>query len=544
MPPLRRIAVAAVGTVLTSCLLALPSSALAGEGLALVGGPFEIREAFTDFDPHFLAVTRARDAGSFVAVWDESAGNAWMVRARRYDAAGHVLDPAPIEVNPTIRYWLQAPARVGADAAGGFVVVWAGSAQASDSPSIWGRRFTPAGAPDSAEARLNGATSGSLDEPALAMAAAGSSVAAWSEPGAAVWFQRYDSAGSSLLAGDQSLPAEGVGAYDSFAPAVAIDPDTEVFVVVRRTRQGPSPSDPACTNFRFGVELVGQLYSPAGETIGAPFYPLPGQPGGYRQPLVSLAPVGNGEFVAAWAQGNCSGTAPVVPTARVVHADGTLSDPFPLTTEIGSSPSVASDGQGRFAVGWWTAAGDVVRRFDRSGIPLGDAVLAVPASAEASIGSPLLASDGAGRIVVAWQTARDVATQYGTATEHRFLGQLLAPDAVRRVAIDIRPGTTPNPINLGSNGAVPVAILSDAGFDATTVDPTTVSLASAQVRLRGNGTPMASVSDVDGDGLDDLVVQVSTNALTLTASDTTATLQGTTRDGLHIEGVDSVRIVK
>ena len=71
-----------------------------------------------------------------------------------------------------------------------------------------------------------------------------------------------------------------------------------------------------------------------------------------------------------------------------------------------------------------------------------------------------------------------------------------------------------NPVNLGSNGVVPVAILSDEGFDATTVDATTVRLASAQVRLRGNGTPMASVYDVDGDGLADLVVHVSTSALT------------------------------
>ena len=168
----------------------------------------------------------------------------------------------------------------------------------------------------------------------------------------------------------------------------------------------------------------------------------------------------------------------------------------------------------------------------------------MPADATYAIGAPLLASDGAGRLVVAWQTSRDVATQYGAAQEHRFLGQLLAPSSARRVTIDIRPGTMPNPVNLGSNGVVPVAILSDAGFDATTIDPTTVTLASAQVRLRGNGTPMSSVADVNHDGLEDLVVQVSTSALALTASDTTATLEGSTFDGERVEGVDSVRIVK
>lgn len=57
------------------------------------------------------------------------------------------------------------------------------------------------------------------------------------------------------------------------------------------------------------------------------------------------------------------------------------------------------------------------------------------------------------------------------------------------VAIDIKPGSLPNSINLGSNGTVPVAILSSASLDAATIDPTTVALAGAAVELRGRGTP-------------------------------------------------------
>ena len=48
------------------------------------------------------------------------------------------------------------------------------------------------------------------------------------------------------------------------------------------------------------------------------------------------------------------------------------------------------------------------------------------------------------------------------------------------VTIDIKPGAFPNSINLGSNGNVPMAILSSADFDATTVDPETVTLADAR----------------------------------------------------------------
>lgn len=114
---------------------------------------------------------------------------------------------------------------------------------------------------------------------------------------------------------------------------------------------------------------------------------------------------------------------------------------------------------------------------------------------------------------------------------------------VVEVPIDIKPGSFPNSINLGSNGTVAVAILSTATFDATTVDPLTVTLASAPVRLKGKGTPMASTSDVNQDGRLDLIVHVSTDALQLSNEDTTADLEGETFGGLLIRGSDSVRIV-
>ena len=90
---------------------------------------------------------------------------------------------------------------------------------------------------------------------------------------------------------------------------------------------------------------------------------------------------------------------------------------------------------------------------------------------------------------------------------------------------------------------MPVAILSTATFDATTVNPITITLAEALVKLKGNGTPMASFQDVNGDGRLDLVVQVNTTALELSTGDTQATLTGQTFDGKSITGIDSVRIV-
>ena len=116
--------------------------------------------------------------------------------------------------------------------------------------------------------------------------------------------------------------------------------------------------------------------------------------------------------------------------------------------------------------------------------------------------------------------------------------------AVSLVAIDIKPGSFPNSINLGSEGKVPVAILSSPTFDAQRVDPATVTLAGAHVALKGKADKyMAAVQDVNGDGLPDLIVHVDTTALQLSAGDTKAVLEGKTYDGLCIRGTDTVRIV-
>ena len=111
------------------------------------------------------------------------------------------------------------------------------------------------------------------------------------------------------------------------------------------------------------------------------------------------------------------------------------------------------------------------------------------------------------------------------------------------VKIDIKPGSFPNSINLGSRGTVPVAIFSDGDFDATTVDRLTVKLAGAPVLLKRNGTPMASVEDVNGDGLPDLVVHVSTEDLQLSDAAIAAVLEGKTYSGTQIRGRDTVKVV-
>ena len=111
------------------------------------------------------------------------------------------------------------------------------------------------------------------------------------------------------------------------------------------------------------------------------------------------------------------------------------------------------------------------------------------------------------------------------------------------LVIDIKPGEGVNPINLGSRGKVPVAILSTAAFDASTVDVSSITLAGAHVARRKNGTFMASLEDVNGDKRRDLVLHFNTQDLTgLNSSSTSITLTGTV-NGRCASGTDTIKIV-
>lgn len=104
------------------------------------------------------------------------------------------------------------------------------------------------------------------------------------------------------------------------------------------------------------------------------------------------------------------------------------------------------------------------------------------------------------------------------------------------VLIDIKPGSYPNSINLGSRGVVPVAVLTTEGFDASTVDPVSVQFADAYP-LRW------TTKDVDYDGDLDLLFHFKTQELNLDMYSTEATLTGETFGGMPVQATDQVSIV-
>ena len=76
--------------------------------------------------------------------------------------------------------------------------------------------------------------------------------------------------------------------------------------------------------------------------------------------------------------------------------------------------------------------------------------------------------------------------------------------AIPTSEIDIRPGSTFNPVNVNSKGKLPVAILGSSVFDVSQIDVATVDFDIFEV----NGSTLATkcnTDDVDKDGIEDLV---------------------------------------
>jgi hypothetical protein len=128
---------------------------------------------------------------------------------------------------------------------------------------------------------------------------------------------------------------------------------------------------------------------------------------------------------------------------------------------------------------------------------------------------------------------------------------------IELVDIDIKPGSFPNSINLGSGGATPVAILGSDDLFVGDIDTDSLTLGTAGVKTVGKKDhQLCSIEDVSGDfssglagdpdGYLDLVCHFVTIEMAPEEGDTSAKLSGNflpEAGGGTFEGQDSVSIV-
>ena len=134
-----------------------------------------------------------------------------------------------------------------------------------------------------------------------------------------------------------------------------------------------------------------------------------------------------------------------------------------------------------------------------------------------------------------------------------ILGESYVPDGrhhafvaypAMSVAIDVMPGDLSNTIHLTSNEKVRVAILSSSTFDATTIDPLSVSFAGASLRVvGGKAKPKVWTKDLGRDGRLDLLLEFEVSELQLTASETLVVLHARTFNGAYVVGSDAVHVI-
>ena len=138
----------------------------------------------------------------------------------------------------------------------------------------------------------------------------------------------------------------------------------------------------------------------------------------------------------------------------------------------------------------------------------------------------------------------------GALDDVRLYDRLLTEEEVQQlflgtleVAIDVKPGSDDNCINIDGHGVIPVAILGADNFSVDDIDIDTLSFQGLAVRVRGNKGPLCSTEYSNDDSYLDMVCHFEDNPDEWLEGTSTGTLTGNLLDGTPIEGTDSICIV-
>jgi hypothetical protein len=157
------------------------------------------------------------------------------------------------------------------------------------------------------------------------------------------------------------------------------------------------------------------------------------------------------------------------------------------------------------------------------------------------------ASDGGFGSIPGWADRNRDETAPGYVVE--FDG-VCTEAALIEVMLKLSQGEGVRNINLESRGKIAVAVLSTEEFDATTIDPATVTLGDgadpeAPVASNPHEKFMMSWPDLDEDGLADALFHFNTEDLVtagLTLETTELVIHGMTHEGVEFSGMDAVSV--
>jgi hypothetical protein len=366
-----------------------------------VGDEFQVNS--TDFVASYgdRAKAVARDEeGNFLVVWyANNDGDGSGIFAQRFDAAG-MPQGIEFQVNSYTTYSQSYPS-VATTSDGGFVVAWHGYGLDGASYGIRGQRLDATGAALAAEFVVNDITTGYQYRPKVAATAGGGFVVAWESYDSGNYridARRFGMMGNPL-GGDFQANTDTTGRRYGASVDTA---DDGSFVVVWTAAYADGS----------GYGIAGRRFAADGNATGGEFQVNAFTSGYQFYPAVSSR--GDGGFVLAWAgPGSVDGSGV---HGRVFDAAG-----LPVggdiavnayTTGTQSSPAVAVEADGSFAVSWVSrdqaAPGsdfDVYARlFDAMGSALGGEFAVNTYTTGAQRFGNSIATDGVGNFVVAWSS--------------------------------------------------------------------------------------------------------------------------------------------
>lgn len=112
------------------------------------------------------------------------------------------------------------------------------------------------------------------------------------------------------------------------------------------------------------------------------------------------------------------------------------------------------------------------------------------------------------------------------------------------VTLDVRPGATPNSVNITAGGSTSVAILTTPDFNPFALNVSTLCFGDAEEPTQRDCSETHGIghsTDVDKDRDKDLVLHYEVAQVGIDLTDTTACIIGTTTSGIGVYGCDSVR---
>jgi hypothetical protein len=292
----------------------------------------------------------ALDDGTFVVVWESTGqdGSGEGLFGRLLSSGGEpVGDEFAVNLRTTGN---QDTPALAAAAGGGFLVAWEDAGQDGDGETVMGQRFDAAGARMGAEFRVNGATVGNQQEPAVA-AHAGGFVVAWVSTtdegadgsGTAVVARRLDADGAPL--GDD-IAVNTYTTGDQTHPVVAATADG---FVVAWSSDGQDGAAAGVFAQRFDADgaKAGEEFQVNAFTTGAQDWP-------------QIAARGDGSFLVAWESAGQDGSSDGV-IGRFYGRDGSALGAEQrmnlATSGAQEDVSIAMDGRGGFLLVWESADG-------------------------------------------------------------------------------------------------------------------------------------------------------------------------------------------